>query len=129
MKIDHQKRIQGNMRKSKYDELWLILVKFEAQENYRFNDLINAEDEDPKYEFKGAYANVIVKSRDIINAIEIVPKGLLELNFQVLQVQRVEQFRHLIEDRKVTQSVIEEADWLIKSKYVFMISDRIFPYK
>jgi hypothetical protein len=61
--------------------------------------------------------------------LEILPLGLKEKNFTVEFIEKIENFMPMVERKEVKKEVIKEADLLLKSKYVFQISDRIFPYK
>lgn len=112
---------------NEYKKMWLAFVQIEAQENYSFNDLIDSEGVDnPQY--IGAWANVLVKADDINQALEIVPQGLDEKKFNVIFIDKIENVASLIEYKELDENVIQEVDWLLSTEYVFMISDKIFPY-
>lgn len=46
----------------------------------------------------------------------------------VLFIDKIENMESLIEAVQVAKQVIDEADWLLNSNYIFMISDKLFPY-
>jgi len=56
------------------------------------------------------------------------PRGLHELGFIVKEIVTIENLEFLLKKDEVTEDIILEADWLISSEYVFMISDKLFPY-
>jgi len=58
----------------------------------------------------------------------LAPRGLQELGFVVKEIDTIENLEFLLEKNEVTEDTILEADWLISSEYVFMISDKLFPY-
>ena len=58
----------------------------------------------------------------------MAPRGLQELGFVVKEIDTIENLEFLLEKNEVTEDTILEADWLISSEYVFMISDKLFPY-
>ncbi len=112
---------------NEYRKVWLAFVQIEAQEKYSFNDLIDSENAGlPQY--VGAWANVLVKANDINKALEIVPQGLDEKGFRVIFIDKIENVASLIEYDELDKKAIKEVDWLLSTDYVFMISDKIFPY-
>lgn len=113
---------------NKYSSTWLLLVQIEARDGYRFNELIDFDGESENAEYTGAWANVIVKAETIAESIEIAPKGLAEKNFQTIYIDKSENLNSLIQNKEVDESVIAEVGWLLSTDFVFMISDRIFPY-
>lgn len=117
------------MRDSKYNNFWLAFVNLKAKEGFVFTDLIDFDDSSDKTDYKGAWANIIVKSKNINEALEIVPLGLDELNFEVVFIDKIENIGSLIEYKEITDDVRAEVDWLLKSDFVFKISDKLFPYK
>ena len=119
------------MKENLYRNLWLVFVNIKPEEGQKFIDLIDLEEEQDglEGEFIGAWANVIVKSETINGAIEITPLGLKELGFEVEFIDKIENMSSLIEKKELKEDVVNEADWLIDSNFVFKISDRIFPYK
>ncbi|MFD2162260.1 hypothetical protein ACFSJU_07635 [Paradesertivirga mongoliensis] len=115
------------MRKNKYEMIWLSFVNVKAKDGIEFNSLIDIEEPtDRKY--IGAWANILVKSESIPEAIDIISQGLSELRFELVFIDKIENFMSLVEAKEVDEMVIKEADWLLKSDFVFKISDRIFPY-
>lgn len=117
------------MKKKKYSNFWLAFVNLKAKDGFVFTDLIDFDGAPDDIEFKGAWANVIVKSDSINEALEIVPLGLEELDFEVIFIDKIENIGSLIEYKEITDDVKAEVDWLAKSKFVFKISDKLFPYK
>ena len=116
------------MNDKKYSSIWLLLVQFEAQDGYRFNSLIEFEERSEEEEYDGAWANVLVKAKTINESIEIAQKGLTEINFKTVYIDKSENLGSLAENGEIDKSVLDEADWLLSTDFVFMISDRIFPY-
>ena len=112
---------------NKYKKVWLVFVQIEAQEDYLFNDLIDSEGSD-KQQYVGAWANVLVRADDINMALELVPQGLDEKKFNVVFIDKIENVASLIEYKELDENVTHEVDWLLSTDYVFMISDKIFPY-
>ena len=121
MKTDQQNKIHKD-----YSQLWLILVDIKAMTGKFFNELIEIEDGSGDY--TGAWANILIKSETINQAIEIVPLGLQELGFIINKVDKIENFETLVENNLIEEDVIQEAEWLLSSTYVFKITDRLFPY-
>jgi hypothetical protein len=112
---------------NEYKKVWLAFVQIEAQENYSFNELIDSENRHTP-EYVGAWANVLVKAENINQALEIVPQGLDEKKFDVIFIDKIENVASLIEYKELDENVMQEVDWLVSTDYVFMISDKIFPY-
>lgn len=52
-----------------------------------------------------------------------------ELNFEVIFIDKIENIGSLIEYKEISNDIKSEADWLLKSNFVFKISDRLFLYK
>lgn len=110
-----------------YKNIWLVFVQIEPEEDYSFENLIDFDEEvDKKY--NGAWANLIVKADTIYDALDIAPQGLKEKNFKVIFIDKIENVKSLVEYNEIDSKVIEEIDWLLTTNYVFMISDKIFPY-
>jgi hypothetical protein len=110
-----------------YKMVWLAFVQITAHENYSLNQLIDLNNSDvPQY--TGAWANLLVRANDIHEALEIIPKGLNEKKFNVIFIDKIENVASLIEYKELDKHVVKEVDWLLSTQYVFMISDRIFPY-
>jgi hypothetical protein len=112
---------------SEYKNVWLAFVQIEAQENYSFMDLIDSEDENTS-KYIGAWANVLVRAKDIYNAIKIISQGLEEKMFKVVFIDKIENVASLIEYKELDHQVVQEVDWLLSTDHVFMISDKLFPY-
>ena len=111
----------------KYKNIWLLLINITAAEGKEFGDLIDVENENNDIYLR-AYANVLIKSETRKLAIELAPRGLQELGFVVIEIDTAENLEFLLEKDEVAEYVISEADWFISSEYVFMISDKLFPY-
>lgn len=108
--------------------IWLSFVHIKAKDGSNFNDLIDLEDSaSPRY--IGAWGNILVKSDSITESISIIEQGLAELGFQLEFIDKIENFMSLIEANEVNINVIKEANWLLRSNFVFKISDRLFPYE
>lgn len=112
-----------------YERVWLAFVNIGAMNGYTFNDLIDAESANGDIQYTGAWANILLVADDINTALSILPKGLLELNFEIIFIDKIENLETPIENNEVNQELIEEANWLLESKFVFKISDRVFPYE
>ena len=117
------------MSKDKYNNFWLAFVNIRAEKGYKFNDLIDLGADDPKSSYVGAWANIIVKAEEMNEAIEIIPQGLKELNFDVVFIDKIENLGSLIDYGEVNELVASEVNWLSESDYVFKISDKLFPYE
>ncbi len=117
------------MKQKKYNNFWLAFVNLKAKAGFKFTDLIDFEDSPHNISYKGAWANIIVKSKYIDDVINIIPVGLDELNFEVVFIDKIENIGSLIEYKELSDDVTAEVDWLLKSKFVFKISDKIFPYE
>lgn len=113
----------------KYKKFWLVFVNLKAKEGFNFEDLVDFEDSPNDVNYKGAWANVIVKSKNINNVPEIVALGLDELDFEIVFIDKIENIGSLIEHNEINNDIIGEVDWLSRSKFVFKISNRLFPYK
>lgn len=113
----------------KYNNIWLAFVNMKAQDNFKFIDLIDFNGEDFNINYIGAWANILVKANSINEAIEIIPKGLNELNFKVVFIDKIENMDSLIEYDEINKEVKTEVNWLIESNFVFKISDKLFPYE
>jgi hypothetical protein len=123
MKIE----IQGKMSDKKHFNTWLSFVNIGPKRGSKFNDLIEIDSTDES-EYIGAWANLLIKSDRINEVPSIIEKGLNELDMGVIFIDKIENVDSLIEYDELEASVIEEANWLVNSEYVFKISDRIFPY-
>lgn len=112
-----------------FKNTWLAFVNIKAKNNFNFIDLIDFAEEDTNINYTGAWANIIVKADNVNEAIEIIPQGLEELNFEVVFIDKIENMESLIEYDEVNEGVKSEVDWLMKSNFVFKISDKLFPYE
>ncbi len=117
------------MKYKKYSNFWLAFVNLKAKEGFVFTDLIDLEGSPDSIGYKGAWANIIVKSETINDALKIIPLGLDELDFEVVFIDRIENIGSLEEYKEITDDVRAEVDWLLASEFVFKISDKLFPYK
>ena len=115
------------MINKKYKEAWLMFVNVKAKPGLVFSDLV--ENNDKNHTYVGAWANIIVLSKDIKEALSIAPLGLDELGFEIDFIDKIENILSLIEYEEIDDSVLEEVDWLLSSEYVFKISDALFPYE
>lgn len=115
------------MKTDEFASLWLMFVNIIAKSGYSFNDLIDQENNSTEV-FNGAWANIIIKAHTIHEALEIAPLGLQELNFDIAFIDKIENFKSLVENKELKTDVIKEGVWLLNSGFVFKISDRIFPY-
>ncbi|HMS70848.1 MAG: hypothetical protein IPL23_09975 [Saprospiraceae bacterium] len=116
------------MIKEGLHRLWLVFVNIKPIKPHKFIDLIEIEDDNNMPEFIGAWANIIIKADDIQEVIQILPAGLLEKNFEVVFVDKIENMNSLVEHENLNQMVLDEANWINDSEFVFMISDCIYPY-
>ena len=117
------------MTSKKYRSFWLAFVNITAKKGLILSDLIDLEGLPDNENYRGAWANIIVKAETISKAIEIIPLGLCELNFKIIFIDKVENIGSLINHNEINENVKKEVDWLLKSEYVFMISDKLFPYE
>jgi len=115
------------MIKKKYSNLWLCFVDIKAKDGANFNNLIDF-DGSTKMIYIGAWGNILIKSETIREVIDIIENGLGELGFAAKFIDKIENFSSLVEYKEANKSVVKEADWLLKSDFVFMISDKLFPY-
>jgi hypothetical protein len=118
------------MKNKDYSKLWLMLVHIKAKNGSVYKDLVDMEgrEKSPNKKYLSAWANILVKGKTINEAIDIAPKGLAEKSFDLKFIDKVENFKSLVEHKEVKNEVIKEATWLLNSKYVFKISEKIFPY-
>lgn len=107
----------------KYSSIWYALVEIKAKDGFCFADLIDAEDSaENNKDCIGAFTNVLVAADTIQKAIEIIPLGMSELSFEVVKFDRIENFESLVDDASIDEYVVEEADWLLNTEFVFTIS-------
>lgn len=115
--------------KKKFKKLWIASVDIEAAPGYEFNDLIDcSECNETLPAYNGAWANVILQSETIKEALNLIEQGLSEKNFIVKFIDKIENLYFLVEDNDVNVEIIKEAEWLYSSKFRFMISDKLWPY-
>ena len=115
--------------KEKFKQMWVASVDIEAVSGYNFMDLIDCSDHHevlPKY--IGAWANVIIQSATINEALDLLEIGLNEKNFRIKFIDKIENMYSLIEENDINVDMIKEAEWLYSSKYSFVISDKLWPY-
>jgi hypothetical protein len=116
------------MIKKNYSKLWLVFVNIIAKKGFKFIDLIDI-DKNISSNFIGAWANILIKADSIYDALQIVPIGLNELGFEIVNIDKIENILSKVENNEIKKDVIKEGDWLLKSDFVFKISDKIFPYE
>lgn len=130
--IEHQSTCNEsppNMNFEKYASFWLVLVNIKAKEGFVFTALIDSDGSPENIEYKGAWANIIVQSKSINDALEIVRLGLDELGFQIVFIDKIENMSALIEHEVISDDVKAEVDWLFESEFIFKISNKLFPYE
>lgn len=115
------------MKNNDFNVLWLVFLSLKAKNGFKFKDLIDNVDS-INDNYKGAWANILVKANTIHEALEICPTGLSELGFEIEFIDKIENFNSKYENKELNPEIINEAKWLLNSKFVFMISDKIFPY-
>jgi hypothetical protein len=113
---------------SDYQHIWLCLAKIKAKSGLSFSDLVDNEDNTDTQALVGAWANILIKAETISLAIEILPMGLAELDFDVDFIDKIENVAYLIENNLLNDLVIAEIKWLMESNFVFKISDKIFGF-
>ena len=111
----------------KYLKVRIAFVDINAEEDYNFLDLIDSEGDTKEY-YIGAVAYIAIIANDIYEALEILPKGLHELHFKIVSVFEVRNAHFLIEYDELSDNDKIEIDWLLKSKYIFKILDKLWPY-
>ena len=128
--VDRSTKRNKKMRtKKKFKKLWIASVDIEAAPGYEFNDLIDcSECNETLPAYNGAWANVILQSETIKEALNLIEQGLSEKNFIVKFIDKIENLYFLVEDNDVNVDIIKEAEWLYSSKFRFMISDKLWPY-
>jgi DNA-dependent RNA polymerase auxiliary subunit epsilon len=114
------------MIENNFKNQWLIFLNIVPKNGLNFNELVDSESDTENYD--GAWANVLIKAETINEALEILPRGLSERDFDIEFVDKIENVSSLFEYDELNEIVLSEAKWLEKSNYVFKISDKIFPY-
>ena len=117
-----------SMQTNKYKSIWIAFVQFKAEAGESFNDLINTEGQGSDLVYLGAWANVLIDSTNMNDALDIIEHGLRELKSQLIFIQKIENTALLVEEEELKSSVVDEISYMLKHGYKFMISDRIFPY-
>lgn len=115
--------------KKKFKQIWVATVDIEAISGYDFMDLIDFSEHNevlPRY--IGAWANVIIQSASIKEALNLLEIGMNEKNFRIKFIDKIENMYSLIEENDINVDMIKEAEWLYSSHYSFMISDKLWPY-
>ena len=102
-----------------FKQLWVASVDIEAMPNYDFMELIDRSD---------CKANVIIQAPTIKEALSLIEIGLNEKKFKIRFIDKIESLYSLVEDDEINIDMIKEAEWLYKSQYSFMISDKLWPY-
>lgn len=108
--------------------MWLAFVQIVPAEGYQFADLIDTEGAKVNEIYIGAFCNVLVKHSDIREAIGIIEAGLKEKNWDLMFIDKIENIESLAENEELDEQTLDEIHWLYNSEYVFMISDKLFPY-
>ena len=111
----------------KYLKVWIAFVNINAIEGYVFSNLIDSEGE-PKEDYIGAVAYIALIADDINEALAILPRGLNELHFKIESVYEIRNAHYLIEYNELSEDEKAEIDWLLITKYVFKILDKLWPY-
>ena len=111
----------------KYQNLWLAFVQIAAIDGYNFLDLVDFE-EKPAENLSGGFVWILVKAKTINETLDIIPRGLEEKHFKVVFVDQICYLQSMIEDNSINQEIIEEADWIIHTQYVFKICNGIWTY-
>ena len=110
-----------------YKNIWLAFVQIKPEKGYSFRELIESDEENEK-NYIGAWANLLIKADTINEALQILPEGLKEKNFEVVFIDKIENVQSMVEYEEIDIKVLREIDWLLSTDYIFMISDKIFPY-
>lgn len=110
-----------------YNKVWLAFVDMQAKEGKKLNDLIDIESENSE-KYIGAWGNILIISDRINEVPEIIEGGLSELDIDVKFIDKIENVGSLIEYDEIDEDVVKEVNWLLSTKYIFKISDKIFPY-
>lgn len=108
--------------------MWIAFVQFEAEPGERFNALVDVEEQDAVPTYLGAWANVLVESSALKEAVDLIEAGLKELRFKLVRIQKIEHTALLVEEEELKRSVVAEITYMRQHGYKFMISDRMFPY-
>ena len=111
-----------------HDSMWIAFVQFEAEPGKRFNALIDVEEQGAVPTYLGAWANVLVESSALKEAVDLIEAGLKELRFKLVLIQKIEHTALLVEKQELKSSVVTEMAYMCQHGYKFMISDRMFPY-
>lgn len=111
------------MGHNKYKNIWITFVEIKAEKGFDFIDLIACEQSQKYAKYKGAFANIIVKSSSFFEAVDILPKGLKEKHFRLISVESFDNAKSLIEEGAISKKLITEIDWLLESTFVFKICD------
>jgi hypothetical protein len=114
---------------SKYNCMWMALVKVYPQNGYAFVDLIDSDGNQDNKQYVGAWGNVIVKAADIAEAIPVIHAGMEEKHFKVAHINRIENVGSQIDEGLLSEDVLEEINWLNRNDYQFLISDALFPFE
>ena len=116
------------MKTTAYDAMWIAFVQFKAAPGEQFNALIDVAEQDAAPTYLGAWANVLVESSALKEAVDLIEAGLKELRFQLVRIQKIEHAALLVEEQELKSGVVAEMAYMRQHGYKFMISDRMFPY-
>lgn len=108
--------------------LWTALVNIRPDEGYRFEDLIDTEETEEQTSFDGAWANVIVKADEFIDAYNLVMMGMMEKNFLVVDFDYLTDYTHYKENYNVSDDHSVAEDLLSNSEYMFCVVGELLPY-
>lgn len=111
---------------SEYRNIWLCSVQIVPAKGYKFNELVELDAEE---HYDGAWANVLVKSDDLHEVLDIIAQGLKQMNFVPVFIDKIENVQTLLEEDALGHKHGEDADYLLDSDNTFIISDELFPYR
>ena len=115
------------VEKKIYENVWMAFVDICASDCYKFTDLVDMK-KDQIDNYIGAWCYIAVIANNISEALDIMTKGLSEHHFQLNFVDSIRNVSTLVEDGDISESDKKEIDTLLKSKYVFKILDKLWPY-
>lgn len=112
--------------KQYYKSFWIAIVDLSPENGYDFNELV-----EPAFDFPvaGACANIILKTDSVFIIPQILRKGLKEKHFKIKFIFSIENLYFLVKSNRINPEIIKEAEWLHKSRYSFLISDKIWAYQ
>src|SRR4051812_41682889 len=108
--------------------LWTALVNIRPDEGYKFEDLIETGEDEPTVSYDGAWANVIVKGDEFIDAYNLVMMGMMERNFLVVDFDYLSDYSHYKDNYDVSEDHSVAEDMLSNSEYMFCVVGELVPY-